>query len=103
MTKILDIASFDVSSGIDASTLRPFCEVRAVSKDQEVVLLAHIPPATAREQAHALLEAAEASEIESLVVRLLVEEVGMPMRAAVGFLVLMREKRGPKEEPKDAP
>lgn len=87
-----DVASIEIRSGVNPNG-EPFNTVVVALEDKRM-FLGQIPPETVRSMALDWLGAAEASETDAILFRLLQNEYGLSMEAAGSFITLVRGERG---------
>lgn len=89
-----DSISVEMASGLNEK-LEGFVQIRCEGEANgaTVLLLGQLPPQNVREMALQWLEIAEAAEQDQIVARELVEGLGLPQNAALGFISSLRERR----------
>lgn len=91
---IRGLANVEVESGVAADGGHPFCTVRAVSEDGDV-LVGQLDVPTVRKMALDWLGAAEAAEADAMILAELTETVGLDLASAGRFIASLRNRRLP--------
>jgi hypothetical protein len=86
------LSGIDIESGVTPAG-KPFCHVRAVSPDGEVVLHGQLEPGETRALALQWLEAAEAADHDAAVFMELHEGLGLDIARTGQFLIHLRARR----------
>ena len=87
-----ELAGLNIESGISATTGEGFCLVAAVTSDGRAIA-GQLDPEEVRQLALGWLSAAEAADHDAAVMAELIENVGLDLNQAAGFIAALRERR----------